>query len=1031
MHDNRNILQKRVERTLNERILPRQVTPLDDLTLHAWRIPLNKNIVAEPVNFQTALTANYTPFTIGSTWGAPWQTTWFKATATIPAELPENITARPNDRLEAIIDLGWDDHSVGFQCEALVRDPSGRTIKALNPKNRWIPLPNIGQSATPITFYIEAAANPLLLAVPPFQPTDDGDPLTSSHTELYTLRSATVCLVHEDVRALALDIAVLHELVAAETHLTDHHWRILFALNDALDALDLDDVPGTAASARDILRPVLNAPKAPNSHHLSALGHAHIDTAWLWPLRETRRKVIRTIANVVHLVERGSGLIFALPAAQHMAWLQEDDPALFERLRICVRDGSIVPVGGMWVEPDAVLPGGEAMCRQLVEGMSWIEDTLDYTCTEIWLPDSFGYSAALPQLAREAGIQRFLTQKISWNQVNAFPHHTLQWEGIDGSRIFTHFPPVDTYGSDVSGAHLAHATSHFKDKGRASCSLLPFGYGDGGGGPTREMIERINRYSTLEGAPSITIESPETFFERAEADYPNPPVWVGELYLELHRGTLTSQIGTKQGNRRSEARLREAELWCTTAATRGLMDYPYDELRELWRTVLLCQFHDILPGTSIAWVHREVEALHADVHRRLDALVDSALSALTTGGEADESAAGETSPAPLIANASSFTVSGIEPFSINQMSTPPAPVTVDAANRTLHNKFIHASFDASGACVSLVDRETGREYIPSGEKAGQLHLHQDFPNMWDAWDIDPFYRGSLRVIDTGQLLNIGTDGDHAYVTARANFGDSSATLTWTLGPHDRHLNLAVEVEWKEREKLLKLTFPVDIHTDHAQYETQMGHITRPTHVNTSWDAYKFEVSAHRWLRLADASSALAIANDATYGWDITRQPHDNRGTWSLVRATLAKSARYPDPRHDEGVYSWNFRLVPGATVLDAIGAGQDLNLKTRTSLGRPTQPLLRVDGAVLESLSMAPDKSGDIVARIYEAEGGPAHVRLHIDGANDVRCTNLLYRPSNTAPPVTSTGEGTYEFDLASFQVATVRISVPSRKAAQ
>ncbi|MDO5060795.1 MAG: glycoside hydrolase family 38 C-terminal domain-containing protein [Actinomycetaceae bacterium] len=1006
MHDNREILERRIERTLIERILPAQYSKLVPLQLDHYRLPLENGIIAEPISFEAAQKAPYTPFEMGTTWGAPWQTTWFHTVI----ETPAGIELKPGDQLEAVFDLGWEDHSVGFQCEALIRGANGEAIKALNPKNRWLTIENAPGKTQEI--YIEAAANPLLLAVPPFQVTYDGDKLTSAKTDLYTFRSADICIKHGDVYHLALDIAVLRELIAPEKDFTDAHWRILFALNDALDALDLRNVPATAERAREILKPILESPALPGAHQLSAVGHAHIDTAWLWPLRETRRKVIRTLANVVRLIEDGTGLIFALPAAQHLEWVKQDDPQLFARIKTCVANGSIVPVGGMWVEPDAVLPGGEALCRQLTEGMNWLEENLGYTCKEIWLPDSFGYSAALPQIAREAGIERFLTQKISWNQVNVFPHHTLLWEGIDGSRIFTHFPPVDTYGSDISGANLHHAVTNFKNKGRANCSMVPFGYGDGGGGPTREMIERINRYSNLQGAPTIKMESPVDFFDKAMADQPNPPVWVGELYLELHRGTLTSQIATKQGNRRNEALLREAELWAATAALNGVRPYPRAELQELWRNLLLCQFHDILPGTSIAWVHREVKEIHAETSAKLAAIIDASLTALTEGGN-------ET----LTANASSFPQGTIPPLSIDvQNQTAPA-VTIDRERREISNGIITARFNAKGECESLLEVATGKEYIPAGQTAGALHIHQDFPNMWDAWDIDPFYRGSQTTVETRSLTSIELVGAKAVVKATASSCCSDIELTWSLGEGENGLDLQVDANWLETEKLLKLTFPVDIHTDQAEYETQMGYIKRNTHENTSWDAYKFEVGAHRWIRLANAGTSLAIANDATYGWDITRHARGTRGTWALVRATLVKTAVYPDPHQDQGQHRWNFRLIPGASVETAVAAGQDINLGRRQLKGKPVPPLFNLEGLTVESVALAPDDSADLIIRAYESTGGPTTATLTLIHPllTQPVTTNLRYQPVDN-DSLTQTGPRTFTLEANPFQIITLRI---------
>ncbi|WP_314212133.1 glycoside hydrolase family 38 C-terminal domain-containing protein [uncultured Actinomyces sp.] len=1013
MHDNKEILMQRVTRTLKERILPFEYTTVSSLDVSQWRQPLEDGVISEPVRFKEALQANFVPFELGQTWGGAWQTTWFK----LHGQVPTDLSLTEEQRLEVRVDLGFEEHFVGFHAEALVRDVNGKTIKALNPRSRWLPVAQTPGST--IDFVVEAAANPLILGVPPFQPTLNGDKLTASHEELYHFRQADLVIVNKDVYGLALDIQVLHEMIEAAPHFGDYEWNLLFGLNRALDCLDLDDVVSTAGAAREVLKPFMEAPALPGAHRISAVGHAHIDSAWLWPLRETRRKVNRTLANVVRLIEDGSSLIFALPAAQHAAWLKEDDPELFERVRDLVAKGRIVPVGGMWVEPDAVLPGGEAMCRQLVEGLDFFENELGASCQEIWLPDSFGYSAALPQIAREAGIERFLTQKISWNQVNTFPHHTLLWEGIDGSRIFTHFPPMDTYGAEVTGQNLTHAVENFKDKGHASVSLMPFGYGDGGGGPTREMLERIDRFSSLRGAPEVVMETPKQFFDRAREDADQIPVWVGELYLELHRGTFTSQIDVKQGNRRGESILRETELWCSYAAVKGLMDYPYEELRSYWRTLLLCQFHDILPGTSIAWVYREVRELHQKIQDGCEALIQQALAALTGTQETGQARA-------LLANASSFPLHGVSPLSAGvaceEKDTAGVHLLQVEDGYEVTNSFYKARISSSGELTSLRENASGREWIPAGQKAGEFHIHQDFPNMWDAWDLDPFYRNSLRVVSDRSVSNVVVEQDRIEIHTLARVDSSTMELVWIFRSRVAGIDVHVEADWHEHEKLLKLAIPVEIHTDHAQYETQMGYITRATHENTSWDAYRFEVSAHRWVRLENASRSWAIANDSTYGWDVTRHQSDRRGTWSQVRATLVKSARFPDPQQDQGHHEWNFRIVPDASVLDAVAAGQQLNLREREVSGLPFEAPFSITGAVVESVAMAPDRSGDLVLRVYEAQGGPSQVTLTAPEATSVTACDLRYRPSEDEPHLRG-GDGQWSFDLSAFQITTLRLS--------
>ena len=392
---------------------------------------------------------------------------------------------------------------------------------------------------------------------------------------------------------------------------------------------------GTASAARGELAAALGRPAYDGAHRISAVGHAHIDSAWLWPVRETVRKVTRTVANVVEPARRGPGPRLRDDARRSSgSGCAASTPTLFERVKEHAAAGRFVPVGGMWVESDTNMVGGEAMARQFLHGQRWFEEHLGVEpATRSGCPTRSATRPRCRRSSRLAGCRWFLTQKISWNTTNVFPHHTFWWEGIDGTRVFTHFPPVDTYNAELTGRELAHAARNFRDKGAATRSLVPFGHGDGGGGPTREMLGRARRTASPRGlAGASRSRRRRRSSRRPRRSTPTRPVWAGELYLEIHRGTYTSQAAMKQGNRRSEHLLREAELWSATAAVRGLLDYPADELERLWRIVLLHQFHDILPGSSIAWVHREARATYADVAARLEALIDAPLDALAGDG---------------------------------------------------------------------------------------------------------------------------------------------------------------------------------------------------------------------------------------------------------------------------------------------------------------------------------------------------------------------------------------------------------------
>jgi alpha-mannosidase len=640
----------------------------------------------------------------------------------------------------------------------------------------------------------------------------------------------------------------------------------------------------------------------------------------------------------------------------------------------------------------------------------------------MWLPDTFGYNAALPQLMKLAGVRWFLTQKISWNTTNKFPHHTFWWEGIDGTRIFSHFPPVDSYNGELSGAEVAHTVRNFQDKAGSNSSLIPFGYGDGGGGPTREMLARAARTADLEGSARIAIEGPTDFFERAHAEYEaagGAPVWSGELYLEFHRGTLTSQLATKQGNRRSEHLLREAELWATTAAVRQGYAYPYAALDRLWKTVLLHQFHDILPGTSIAWVHREAEETYAAVAWELERIIEAAQEALAGTG------AGEST---VVFNAAPYARDGIPALGAavraEAAEVPVEPVQLTDGGFVLDNGLVRVTVDTDGLITSAYDLTADREALAPGARGNLLQLHQDFPNQWDAWDIDVFYRNTVRDLTEAESVTAAEGGGVRVVRV---FGDSRIEQTLTLPAGSRRLVVDTVVDWHEKEKLLKAAFPLDIRAAHSTAEIPFGHVERPTHTNTSWDAAKFEICAHRFLHVGERDWGAALVNDSTYGHDVTRDIRPDGGTTTTVRLSLLRAAVFPDPDQDQGTHRLRYALVIGADLTDAVREGYHLNLRERTAAGgTAVAPLVAVDheGVVIETVKLADDRGGDIVVRLFEAHGVRARATL-TPGFTlaEATATDLLERPrAADTPNYETTPEGTVRLTLRPFQILTLRL---------
>lgn len=1000
MHDDRRLIEGRLARVLSERIAPAIYPESVPLRASMWVAP------DEPVPVAQGLAAPRTPVEPGTRWGAAWGTSWLTVAGTVP-------TAWAGRTVEAIIDLGFDATMTGFQCEGLVYRADGTPVKGLHPRSQWVRIAAPATGGEQVLLHVEAASNPVIGF---FAPTTLGDKASAGSEPRYRLGRMDLAVFDEQVWGLVQDLEVLGELMHEMPEDPARRYDIVRAIERALDAIDLQDVNGTAAAARACLAGVLARPAIASAHTIHAVGHAHIDTAWLWPLRETVRKVARTSANMTALLEQEPEFIYTMSQAAQYDFLKQQRPEVYARVKQAVAEGRFVPAGGMWVESDTNMPGSEAMARQFVHGKRFFLEEFGVENREAWLPDTFGFAAGLPQIIKAAGSQWLLTQKISWSQINPFPHHSFLWEGIDGTRIFTHFPPIDTYNCSMQGSEIAHAARNFKEKGRASHSLAPTGFGDGGGGTTREMIAKAARMRDLEGSPKVVWDTPAGFFTRAVAEYPNPPVWVGELYLELHRATLTTQARTKQGNRRSEHLLREAELWAATAAVRKQAAYPYAELDRLWKTVLLHQFHDILPGSSIAWVHREAQQTYARVAEELTTLIEKAQWVL--GGDRG----GEN-----VFNAAPHAQDSVPAGAAGPVATG-APCRVEerrGGGFVLGNEHVRVEVDARGLIVSLLDLAHERETLPPDGVANLLQLHPDLPNSWDAWDVDLFYRNRVTdLLDADSVVAELDSSGAAVVRVGRSFGSSKVEQALTLRPGTRGLDIETAVDWFETEKFLKLAFPLDIHADRYAAETQFGHLYRPTHTNTSWEYAKFEACNHRFVHLGEPGWGVALVNDATYGHDLTRTVRPDGGTTTTLRASLLRAPRFPDPDTDHGAHLFRHRLLPGATLADAVREGYRINLTPpRPGVAAAVAPLFTIDNdaVVTSAIKLADDASGDVILRVYEAYGARATARVTPGfPTTGVEVCDLLERPlpATTAAIADDTA---VHLRLRPFQLLTLR----------
>jgi alpha-mannosidase len=793
---------------------------------------------------------------------------------------------------------------------------------------------------------------------------------------------------------------------------------------------------------------------------LALTGHAHLDLAWLWPVAETRRKARRTFASVLGLMDRYGDFTFNQSSAQLYRWIEDDDPGLFERIRERVAEGRWEPVGGSWVEADCQLPAGEAFARQLFYGQRYFEERLGRRCTVAWFPDTFGYSPGLPQLFRGAGLSGFFTYKLNWSETNDFPHDLFVWEGIDGSRVVAHTfeNPGTDYNGDVAPLDLYGTWRNFKGKRYHGESLFSFGWGDGGGGPSEKMLENHARLRDFPAMPRLRMARVDDFFAALPED--GLPRWVGELYLELHRGTLTTQARVKQLNREAEHRLLEAEAFATLAARRGA-GYPAEELERLWKALLLNQFHDILPGSSISEVYEDTHRELEDTVARAGEMRNLALRALAGDREEADSvdrvmvanaalyprpltailpvdegvtvagAGGEPLPAQrtaegLLVHAPDRTVPGLGWTSLALLEDAPDVVAPEAASGvraggsggriSIENELLRVEIGDGGDLHSVYDKEAGREVLDG--RGNRLLAYADKPANWDAWDIQEGYEAEGEEVPGAESVEVVEAGPlRAAVRVERRFGGSRISQTYKLLSGSRRLDIETRVEWHERQVLLRALFPVGVRSHEATFETMYGVVRRPTHRNTSWDAARFEVSAHRFADLSEPGYGVALLNDGKYG----HSARDNVLGISLLRGPL-----YPDPSSDEGEHRFTYSLFPHPGDWTEAGVTAEafaLNspLVATVGGGDPSEHgLVEVEGVELALGALKRAEEGDaVILRVYEPHGKRGHATLRFAfDVERIQRVNLLEEPEGTV----ETERGEVRLDVRPFEVLTLRL---------
>ena len=985
-------------------------------------------VTPEPTPFAQRMKLAYKPIKEGDTWGKTWDCGWFRVTGKIPAEWKGSCVA-------AWLELAGE--ILVFDAEGAPR--AGLTNGSVFDGDYQKPVYHMMKSCKggeDIELWLDAGANGLFGAQRPGDRVNLPSPDHLHGTWPAVANKMRLCKFDHDKWQLWLDLQVLENLVRALPENAARRVEILRATSKALDLLPLKN---GVRNCRASLKPVFELPTDPATVDVTGVGHAHIDTAWLWPLRETIRKCGRTFASQIGLIERYPGYVFGASQAQLYDFTKKHYPSLYEKIRKAVKKGAWEVQGAMWVEADCNLPSGESLVRQCLLGKNFFRGEFGVEVNNLWLPDVFGYSGNLPQILKKSGVDYFLTQKLSWNRYNKFPHNTFLWKGIDGSTILSHFPPEDDYNSRVIPEGLRKNEFNNSERGLVKEAICLYGIGNGGGGPKEEHVERGLRLKNLNGCPRFHFGHAGKTLEKMASYAADLDTWEGELYFELHRATLTTQAETKRWNRRAEEALRAAEMLCAAA---GPDTYPAAEFDTLWKHVLTGQFHDIIPGSSIHRVYDENTAtlqnvvaackqLQASAAKKLlkadkNALTlfnpssTSFLGAVTlpegwTGaavyaGELPAQQEGKNTVAHVEVPAQGF-------LTLKKTTAKPTPVK-STSNLVLENDLVRYTFDKNLRVIEGLDKQTNVAFITRDNPANILALYDDHPQNWDAWDIDEYYAKmpleTAKVIECKPFAGPVRSG----FMAKLAIGNSTLTHAITLDGMSKRLDFVTDVDWNEHHKFLRVAFPTTIEASEAAFEIQYGHVRRPTHDNTKWQYAQFECVGHRFADLSRSDYGVALLNDSKYGYRVKGRE---------LSLSLLRSSTEPDPVADLGRHHITYSLLPHAGPLaqssvlaDAAVLNQGVEILEGFAASDAALPVAVAGcGVELAALKKAENENA-LIVRVVERHGANTTATLAcLNPAARIIETDLTERPNLSNPLL-----GKAAFALAPFEIKTFKIAM-------
>ncbi|MCH2138699.1 MAG: glycosyl hydrolase-related protein [Phycisphaerales bacterium] len=913
---------------------------------------------------QRPAAGDFQPVQPGWRWGPVWSTAWFTCSGTMP-EGEGAPAVRFSSGTEAL----------------LIRD--GEAWHGLDANHDLVRLPE--DASGDMSFEVEAACNrPLGATLFWWDPPEDHARWAEDTPGRF--EHAQLVRVHEPTWELAVGIDFGVRLLRALEGTAPQAQQVADALVHVGTMIDDDAVHESAPAALHWLRSALAGSHADTQ--VTAVGHAHIDTAWLWPIAETRRKIRRSWATALRLMDRYENFCFTASQAQQYAWLEEDDPALFNAIAARVQEGRWEAGGTMWVEPDCQVPSGESLIRQFIHGTAWWQDRFGAAGSQsvLFLPDTFGFPASLPQLVKLAGLERFITNKICWNEVTAFPFVDFTWQGIDGTRIASHFTPGHTYNAELEPKDLvgAQANAMADRHGRSTAWMQPYGWGDGGGGPTDTMVERARWSGSAPGLPQVTMGTLGGF-TRPESVTP-PAIWDGELYLEMHRGTFTSHGWLKRANLQAEESLRLAELLSVGDAV-GRIE-TRRALVEAWRRLLLQQFHDILPGSSIGAVYedcrRDMATVQMEAASRIDAHV--------TGDTHAFNPASTTRSGVLADDAGRCRwFSDAPPLGCVALTdTLPAdvqPVEVDGL--TLSNAIVSCRIGDDGCVHDL--KAQGATRALAGP-LNTLHLYRDRPRRWEAWDIDREYRDhEIDLAPAASVECVSSDPMCAIIEVKRDIADASAVvMRYILRAGSPVLEVECSIDWAQSRRLLRCEFGTDIRASQATYGIQMGHIRRPTHENTAFDAARFEVPGHRWMDLAESGCGLAVLDRGIYG---------RSGLHGRLGLSLLRAPEFPDPDADRGAHVLRWGLMPhaGCALQAGVVAEAEVFAGREAMATQPQAAPFSMDVSAPAQVEIMACKGAEddrgMIVRLVEVHGAHGTATMHWPAACVVSSCDLHEQP--------------------------------------